>query len=194
MLEKILQGTASPQLKARPLFVLAQSSSTRAQAVLADMAKGGSNPDVQRRAIQYLGVNGTRENRGVLGEICASSTDIDIKRQILQGLFVGNDATRLIEVANGEQNVELCRQAIRHLGTMGRTKTGDALVGLYAKEKDADIKRQVISGLFVQNNAESLVAIARKETDLALKRDIVQKLSNIRSKVALDYLMEILNK
>ena len=52
---------------------------------------------------------------------------------------------------------------------MGRTKTGDALVGLYAKEKEFDIKRTVINALFVQNNAESLVAIARKETDPALQ-------------------------
>ena len=44
-------------------------------------------------------------------------------------------------VANTEQNPELRRRAVQHLGTMGRTKTGDALVGIYAKEKETDIKR-----------------------------------------------------
>lgn len=195
MLEKILQGTASPQLKARALFVLAQSNSPRARQVLTTVAKGGSNPDVQRRAIQYLGVHGSVDNRAVLAEIYAGSNDVDIKRQILQSLFVGGDATRLIEVANTEQNVELRRQAVRHLGTMGRTRTGDALVAIYAKEKDADIKRQVVNAMFTQNNADSLVAIARKETDPALKREMVQKLSLMtKNKVAMDYLMEILNK
>ena len=195
MLEKLLQGTASPQLKARALFVLAQSNSTRARAVLATAAKGGSNPDVQRRAIQYLGVNGTVENRAVLAEIYAGASDLDIKRQILQSWFVGGDATRLIEVANIDQNVELRRQAVRHLGTMGRTKSGDALVGIYAKEKDADIKRQVVNALFTQNNADALVAIARKETDPAMKREMVSKLSLMtKNKVAMDYLLEILNK
>ena len=53
----------------------------------------------------------------------------------------------------------------------------------------------MINALFVQNNAESLVAIARKETDPALKREMVSKLSLMtKSKVAMDYLMEILNK
>ena len=52
----------------------------------------------------------------------------------------------------------------------------------------------MINSLFVQNNAESLVAIARKETDPAMKREMVSKLSLMKSKVALDYLMEILNK
>ena len=60
-------------MKARSLFVLAQSNSTRARAVLATVARGGSNPDVQRRAIQYLGVHGSRENRAVLAEIYAGA-------------------------------------------------------------------------------------------------------------------------
>ena len=83
------------------------------------------------------------------------------------------------------------RSSSRHHGSR---KTGDALVGIYAKEKDADIKRSVINSLFIQNNAESLVAIARKESDPAMKREMVSKLSLMKSKVALDYLMEILNK
>ena len=53
----------------------------------------------------------------------------------------------------------------------------------------------MINALFTQNNAESLVAIARKETDPTLKRDIVSRLSQMtRNKVAMDYMMEILNK
>jgi hypothetical protein len=253
MLEKLLAGTASPQLKSRALFVLAQSHSPRARQVLTAVAKGGSNPDVQRRAIQYLGTHGSRENRAILAEIYAGTSDVDIKRQILrsfmvagdkervlaaantekvpelrqdavrllgsmgareelwqmyqkesavdvkrqilQSLFVAGEAARLIDVANSEPNAELRRRAVQHLGTMGRTKTGDALSGIYAKESNADIKRLVINSLFTQNNADALVAIARKETDPALKRELVSKLSLMtKSKVAMDYLMEILNK
>jgi tetratricopeptide (TPR) repeat protein len=46
VLQKLLQGTSSPRLKARALFVLAQSSSPAARAVLIGIAKGGSNPDL----------------------------------------------------------------------------------------------------------------------------------------------------
>jgi hypothetical protein len=48
--------------------------------------------------------------------------------------------------------------------------------------------------LFVQNNAEALVALARKESDPAMKRALVQRLSVMKSKVALDYLVELLGK
>jgi hypothetical protein len=118
-----------------------------------------------------------------------------VKRQIMQSLFVAGDSQRILDIANSESNPELRRRAVQHLGTMGRTKTGDSLVGIYAKEKEVDIKRSVINALFTQNNAESLVAIARKETDPTLKRDIVSRLSQMtRNKVAMDYMMEILNK
>ena len=52
----------------------------------------------------------------------------------------------------------------------------------------------IIQALFVQNNAEALVAIARKETDVETKKVIIRQLSLMKSKVATDYLLEILGK
>jgi hypothetical protein len=77
---------------------------------------------------------------------------------------------------------------------MGSAKSGGLLAALYAKETDAAIKKEIINAFFLQNNAEQLVAMARKETDPAMRKDIVSRLSHMRSKVALDYLMEILGK
>ena len=49
-------------------------------------------------------------------------------------------------------------------------------------------------GLFIQKNDVALVELARKETNAELKKEIVGRLSLMKSKVALDYLMELLNK
>jgi HEAT repeat protein len=252
MLQKFLQGTQSPRLKERALFVLAQSNSPQARQVLAEIAKGATQPDLQRKAIQYLGVNATQDNRQLLAEIYTASTDVsvkrqvlraymvagdrarvvaaatsepsaelrqeavrqlgvmgareelrqlylkeadvDVKRQILQALFVAGDSTRLVELANSEANAELRLAAVRHLGTMGSQRTGPALVTLYERDGDTAVKRAVVNALFVQGNAESLVALARKESSPELKREMVQKLSLMKSKVATDYLLEILGK
>ena len=252
MLEKILQGSQSPRMKDRALFVLAQSNSPQARQVLANIARGGGNPDLQRRAIQFLGVNGGRESRELLAQIYESSSDVDVKRRILrafamsgerarvlaaatgekvpelraeavqqlgvmgaheelwqlyqketaddikkriiQAMFVGGNVTRMSELALNEPNVELRRAAIRNLGLMGSTRAGDTLATLYAKEKDPAIKKTIVEAFFLQNNAEQLVAIARKETDPAMRKEIVSRLSHMRSKVAVDYLLEILNK
>ena len=253
MLQQLLQGTQSPRLNERALFVLAQSSSPDARKVMTDIARGtGSNPDLQRKAIQYLGVAGSPENRQLLADVYQSSTDVDVKRQVLraymvsgdrarvlaaatgekapelrqeavrqlgvmgareelwqlyqkdtdtavkrqvlQALFVSGDATRLIELANTETDRDLRNTAIRQLGIMGASSTGEALTGLYQKEKDPAFKRTIIQALFVQGNAEALVAMARKETDVEAKKAIVQQLSLMKSKVATDYLLEILGK
>ncbi len=251
MLEGILNGTASPKLKARALFVLAQSGSPGARTVLANVAKGNSLPDLQERAIQYLGVHGGAENRALLSEIYAASTDIGIKRrvlrafmvsgekdrvmaaatgekvpelreeavrqlgvmgahaelaqlyqketdvqvkkQILRAMFVGGDVDRLIQLARGETNAELRRTAVRNLGLLGSPRAGTALLEIYGKETDRDIKRAVIEALFIQGNGEALVALARKETDREMKNTMVQKMSQMSgSKVVMDYLMELL--
>jgi hypothetical protein len=252
MLQKILQGSSSPRLKERALFVLAQSNSPKARDVLVSIAKGNSTPDLQYKAIQYLGVHGGRESRAALADVYASSSDVDVKRrilrafmvagekdrlmtaaqgeqnaelraeavrqlgvmgaheelwtlyqkessldvkkQILQAMFVGGNAPRLIDLAKTEQNVELRRLAVRNLGLIGSKRTGDALVEIYGVEKDPEIKKAAINAMFIQNNAEALVAIARKESDQTMRKEIVQKLSLMRSKAATDYLMEILNK
>ena len=77
----------------------------------------------------------------------------------------------------------------------GGKGTGDALVEIYSSERDLDVKKTVISALGMQDNATALVAIARKEANPELKRLIVSRLSQMsNSKVATDYLLEIINK
>ncbi len=250
MLEKLLQGTSSPRLKARTLFVLAQSNAPRARQVMTTVARGGANPDLQLKAIQYIGMNGSPPNRELLGEIYASSTDIDVKRQILrsymmsgarervlaiatsekspelrgeavrqlgmmgardevwqlyqkesdpevkeriiQALFMGGDTTHLLEVANSDANMDLRRRAIQSLGMMGQRGSADAILNIYNRQTDPELKGAAIDALFIQQNAEALVALARKETNRDLKARIVQKLSLMRSPAARDYMLELL--
>jgi HEAT repeat protein len=252
ILQKILQGTRSPRLKSRALFVLAQSSSPKAREVLVNIAKGNGNPDLQMKAVQYLGIHGGRESRAALADIYASSSDVDLKKrilnafmvggekdrllsaaqnesnaelraaavqylgvmgahdelwslyqkessvdvrkQIIRAMFTGGNVTRLSELAKSEQNPELRLLAVRNLGLMGSKRTADTLIEIYNTDKNPDVRKAVINGLFTSNNAEGLVALARKEQDMTMKKDIVQKLSNMRSKVATDYLLELLNK
>ena len=250
MLEKLLQGTSSPRMKERVLFVLSQSNAARARQVMTTVARGGSNPDLQMKAIQYIGMQGSQPNRQLLGEIYTSSTDVGVKRQILraymmagdrervlaaatsekspqlraeamrqlgmmgagdevwqlyqketdaqvrgqiiQGLFMAGDSTHLLEVANNDASPDLRRRAIQHLGMMGRERTGDAILNIYNRQTDVGVKEAVIDALFIQQNAETLVALARKETDRDLKRRIVAKLALMPSPVARDYMLELL--
>ena len=79
---------------------------------------------------------------------------------------------------------------------MGSKRTSDALVEIYNTDKDPDIRRAVVTGLFQQGNATALVDLARKEQDPGMKKDIVSKLSVMGSKdpAVMQFMMELLSK
>ena len=56
------------------------------------------------------------------------------------------------------------------------------------------MRREILNGFFVQGNAPAIIDVARKETDPNLKREAVQRLSQMHSKEATDYLVELINK
>jgi len=158
---------------------------------LLQAARSEPNADVRADAISQLGAMGAQAE---LWQLYQGETSVELKKIILNALFVGGSVDRLLEVAHKEKDRELRRAAIYNLGLSGSKRTGDMLASLYPGASDMEISKAVIQALFVQNNATALVAIARKESNAELKKELVQKLSMMRSKEAMDYLLEILNK
>src|SRR5258708_21218677 len=58
LLEKVINGSATPKEKSKALFVLAQSGSPQAREILGRIARGQTKPDLQRKAVEYLGIFG----------------------------------------------------------------------------------------------------------------------------------------
>jgi HEAT repeat protein len=219
-LAEVARGGSNPDLQRRAIDYLGVHGTGENRALLAEIYGATNDVDVKRRILRAYMIAGDRERvlaaatgesapelraeavrqLGVMGghaelwQLYQKETSVDVKRRIQQAMFVGGDATRLMELARQEADVELRRNAVRQLGIMNADKTGAALVEIYGRETDAGIKRAVIQALFIQGNADSLVALARKEQDPAMKKAMVQQLSLMKSKVALDYLMEILGK
>ena len=101
---------------------------------------------------------------------------------------------QLNQILKTEKDPEVRRRAVRSLGSLRSEQTGKMLVDMYGAETDIETRQAVITALGNQNNAEALVAIARKETNVQVKTSIVRKLTDLasRSKVAADYLMELI--
>lgn len=188
LLEGLLQGTASPRVKARALFVLALSNSPRAREVLTNIAKGNSTPDLQSRAIQYLGVHGGRESRAALAEVYAASNDVDIKRRILRAFMISGEKDRLLTAAQSEKDPELRSTAVEQLGVMG---AHDALWQLYQKETSIEVKGQIIRAMFVGGDATRLIELARNEQNPELRLTAVRNLGIMGSKKTGDALVEL---
>lgn len=161
------------------------------RAHLLSLAKTESNPELRAEAVQQLGISGGRSE---LGELYASETSVEVKKKILQAMFIGGSAEKLSEIARTEKNPELRMTAIRNLGLTGGSHTGALLVTIYETDANPDIRHSVINALFLQNNAKALVDLARREKDPDLKKQIISKLSIMGSKDAAEYLMELLRE
>jgi len=189
LLEGIIKGTASPKVKRNALFVLAQSSSPKAQALLEQVARGGSNPDIQIKAIQYMGER-RRNNGQTLSEIYAASNDTEVKRAILSAYSVQNDRDRLVAAARNEKNMDLKKMAYRKLGEI----QGNAeLWQLYQSETTPEGKKTILEYMHNNGDPVKLLNVVRDETDLDVRRTALRILSQYRAGSSSDALVQIYN-
>ena len=161
------------------------------RAHLLTLAKGETNAELRAEAVMQLGVQGARTE---LADLYTTETSLEVKKKILQAMFIGGSSDKLSEIATTEKNLDLKVQAIRNLGLMGGKRTGAFLISMYQSDSRRDVREAVINALFVQNNGRALVDLARQEKDKELRHDIVQKLSIMQNKDAIDYLMEFLKE
>ncbi len=152
-------------------------------------AKTETNPELRAEAVRQLGIMGARAE---LGELYKAEASAKVKEQLLQAMFISGASDKLMEIAKAESDATLRKAAVRDLGMMDSKKTGDALMQFYRSDKDPAVKKAALQGLFIQQNATALVALARQETDVEMKKDIVSKLSLMKNKEAQDYMLELL--
>ncbi|MGH9161941.1 MAG: hypothetical protein ACRD2X_18395 [Vicinamibacteraceae bacterium] len=99
----------------------------------------------------------------------------------------------MVKVIKGGANPDLQVVAVRHLAAFG-PESAELLTDAYGSTSDTRVKEAVILQLAARQRAKALVSLARKEKDANLKRRIVERLGQMKSKEATDYLLEIVNK
>ncbi len=156
---------------------------------LLNAAKSEKNPELRRYAIKQLAISG---GEAQLWQLYQSDNSTEDKAAILKSIFLTGNSTHLAEIARSERNPELQIAAIKSLGLMGAQGQGDVLVSIYRSTSNRDVRSAVLNSLFLQQNAKSLIELARGEKDPEMKKEIVSKLALIHSKDATDYMMELL--
>src|SRR6266487_2131338 len=176
LLEKVLNGSASPREKSKALFVIAQSQ---------------SNPDLQRKAVEYLGLFGGAQSKQTLAEVYASGADASVKHAILRSYMIGGDREHLFAAAKGEKDESLRREAIRQLGLVHGTSE---LEQLYQTETSSDVRREILQAFFLAGDAQKLVQAAQSEKDPEVRRAAIRNLGLIRSDDSAKALQTIYSK
>ena len=188
-LEEIYNTSGDPEVRRQVLRAYMRSGD---KARLLAVAQSDQNEELRLAAIRYLGSSG---GAAELASLYEKESSPAVRAQIVRGLGMAGAADRLRQVVRNEKDPEVRLQAIRAFMMVGREKTGTALRDMYATEQSAEGKQAIARAMHGQNDAEGLVALARAEKDPKQKEYIVRRLSTMtKSKVALDYMMELLNK
>ena len=184
-LAEIYASTTKPAVKIAILDAYLAADQT---ARVFSIAREEKDAEVRRKAIEQLGAMDAKQE---LRQLYRSETAPGIKLAVLDGLAVADDVETLIEIAREEKDPALRRKAISGLGINDSPQATAALKSLYTANADAGVRLAVIEGLFVQDNAKALIELFRSEKDPALKRKIVQRLGNMDSDEATEFLSKL---
>lgn len=129
-LRDILNGDQPIGIKKHAIFVLAQSKSPEAQAMLHDAVTGKMDPELQRQAIMMMAVFQGKRDNDTLAEIYRTTSDRQTKRSIISALFITHDAPHLVELARSEKDLDLKRSIVSQLAIMHDKAATDYMMEL----------------------------------------------------------------
>lgn len=117
IVEKVLAGNNSIDLKERALFILSQMDTPEAQTQLLTYARD-SQGELQEEAIRMIGIGGDNEALAGLSSIYANG-DANVRDAVLEAYLIADDTDAVFQIAVNATDEEEFSQAVEMLGVMG---------------------------------------------------------------------------
>ena len=120
----------------------------------------------------------------------------DLKLLAINGLMQNDpkQALPVLEKVLASTDSSAVKQRALFVLAQSHTPEASAAIAQFAASaSQPELRRAAIESLMMSGNDTALIALARKETNPDLKRQIVEELSNMHTKAATQYLIEILN-
>lgn len=130
ILRGILTGNQPEEIKEHAIFVLTQSKSPEAAGIVHDAITGKLGPAIQKVAIPQVGVFKGQRMNDTLVEVFHSTSDTEVKHAVVSALFISKDASRMVELARAEKNVESKRDIVSQLALMHDKAATDYMLEL----------------------------------------------------------------
>ncbi|MFN7941310.1 MAG: HEAT repeat domain-containing protein [Thermoanaerobaculia bacterium] len=172
ILEKILAGSQSLELKKKALFVLSQSDLPRSWEVLLDLARNGQPPAMRIEAVRALGVAGGPRATAALAALAKeTSAPFEVRAALVEAYLVADLDQPLLALAKSDPDPRLRRKAIEALGAMDALP---ALRELWSSETDPELRAKLIEAFGIAGDLDTLGRCARESTDARLRRKAVE--------------------
>lgn len=168
LVEKILAGNHSDEVKSRALFILSQIDDAQAQTLLLETARTG-NTELKGEAIRMIGISGDPAALAGLADIYKTG-DEDVRESVLEAYMISDDRSAVYEIAVNSTSDEEFDAAVQMLGVMGAS---DELTKLrdHKGATESLIHAYAISGDF-----ESLHVLAVDASDPERQLQAIQAL------------------
>ncbi|HEY6216447.1 MAG TPA: HEAT repeat domain-containing protein [Pyrinomonadaceae bacterium] len=194
---RIYDADKTKEIRYQILRALAERDDAKARAKLIEIAKQGDTPEIRIEAIRRLGEHGHIALDDLL-QLYTSETNMQIKMGLLRAFGENNDPrarAKLVEIARGNDAIELRAFAIRQLGEKDDEQTVDQLVAMYDSEKDQQL-RVFLMRAFGDSKQKSavhkLMNIAKNDPSVELRKLAVRYLGESKDPEALKFLEELL--
>jgi len=151
LVNKVLAGNHSDDVKERALFILSQINEPEAQSTLLRFAREQSG-DLQAEAIRMIGIGGDKDTLASLAAIYEAG-DRNARDAVLEAYMIAGDKQAVFEIAANTDNEDDFEEAVDMLGAMGardelrelRSRTGmsETLIDAYAVSGDFETLREL---------------------------------------------------
>lgn len=183
IVQRVLAGDGSDELKERALFVLSQMDTPEAQTLLIESARS-STGGLQQEAIRMIGIGG---NDAALAELVAiyDNGDADVREAVLEAYLIAGDDEAVYRIAVGTEDPQEFEQAVEMLGAMGAT---DRLRDL---REERGVSDALIEAYMIAGDVDSLLAVAADDSDPARQIEALEALGAAGGDEAGPKLLEI---
>jgi HEAT repeat protein len=174
VLEKLVMGDETLEVKRRAMFVLSQSDDPKAREILIRVATAGEPLALRREAVQALGIAGEDEDLAALGRILADgNAPVEVREAVLNAYLIADRDEDLLRLARTDPDPQLRARAIDLLGAM---EASDALRQLWDTERDPRLRAKLLDAFGIAGDVELLARIAASESDPTLRRKAIDGL------------------
>ena len=174
VLEKLVLGDESLEVKRRAMFVLSQSDDPKAREILIRVATAGEPLALRREAVQALGISGEDEDLDALARILAGgNAPAEVRDAVLDAYMIADRDEDLLRLARTDPDPRLRARAIDLLGAM---EAGAALRQLWESERDPRLRAKLLDAFAIAGDVELLARIAADDADPMLRRKAIDGL------------------
>lgn len=183
LVNKVLAGDNSDEVKERALFILSQIDNQEAQATLLRFAREEKG-SLQGEAIRMIGIGGDKAALAELGAIY-SAGDREARDAVLEAYLIAGDEKAVFEIAVNADNSDDFEEAVDILGAMGAS---DELRELRSR---TGVSETLIEAYAVSGDFETLRELARDGSDVAMQAEAIEALGMIGGDQVNSELVEI---